>query len=105
MNDLLFHSHSSSSGGHFYDIDLVGAVLESFLLQWRRQHSGEQQDQPVRLIRKVGKLIDSYLQVVARDINMPVSKVVSVAEALPQIARPDHDDLYKAVNIYLKVFH
>ncbi|GFY91666.1 phototropic-responsive NPH3 family protein [Actinidia rufa] len=102
VNDLLFHSHSSSSGGHFYDIDLVGAVLESFLLQCRRQHPGEQQDQPVRLIRKVGKLIDSYLQVVARDINMPVSKVVSVAEALPQIARPDHDDLYKAVNIYLK---
>ena len=50
VNDLLFHSHLSSSGGHFYDIDLVGAVLESFLLQWRRQHSGEQQDQPGRLI-------------------------------------------------------
>ncbi|GFZ03360.1 phototropic-responsive NPH3 family protein [Actinidia rufa] len=102
VNDLLFHSHLSSSGGHFYDIDLVGAVLESFLLKCRRQHSGEQQDQPVRLIRKVGKLIDSYLQVVARDVNMPVSKVVCVAEALPEIAQPDHDDVYKAVNIYLK---
>ncbi|GFZ03362.1 phototropic-responsive NPH3 family protein [Actinidia rufa] len=104
VNDLLFHSHLSSSGGHFYDIDLVGAVLESFLLKCRRQHSGEQQDQPVRLIRKVGKLIDSYLQVVARDVNMPVSKVVCVAEALPEIAQPDHDDVYKAVNIYLKWF-
>jgi hypothetical protein len=57
----------------------------------------------MRSIRKIGKLVDSYLQAVATDINLPVSKVLSVAEALPDIARKDHDDLYRAINIYLKV--
>ncbi|XP_059667259.1 BTB/POZ domain-containing protein At5g47800 isoform X2 [Cornus florida] len=102
VNDLLLPS-SSSSDGHFYDIDLVRAVLESFIVQWRRQPTGEHShSQSLRPIRKVAKLIDSYLQVVAKDANMPVLKVVSLAEALPDFARPDHDDLYKAINIYLK---
>lgn len=99
VNDLLFPSHASSNG-HFYDIDSVGAVLQSFLVHWRRQNTGD--GQSLRLIRKVGKLIDSYIQVVAKDVNMPVSKVVSLAQALPEIARPVHDDLYKTINIYLK---
>ncbi|KAL6990594.1 hypothetical protein U1Q18_008711 [Sarracenia purpurea var. burkii] len=104
VNDLLLPSHSmpSSSVGYFYDVDLVGEVLDGFLLQWRRQQPGEEDHQAVRLIRKVGKLIDTYLQVIARDVNMPVTKAVSLAQALPEIARPDHDDLYKAINIYLK---
>ncbi|KAA8519241.1 hypothetical protein F0562_013497 [Nyssa sinensis] len=101
VNDLLLPSQLVASDGHLYDTDLVGAVLESFLLQWRRQSPAER-SQSVRSIRKIGKLVDSYLQVVAADVNMPVWKVVSLAEALPPIARADHDDLYKAINIYLK---
>ncbi|OVA06707.1 NPH3 domain [Macleaya cordata] len=100
VNDLIIPLHSSLDQ-HFYDIDLVGAVLESFLAQWRRQASRENGESLIS-IRKVGKLIDSYLQMVARDVNMPVSKIVSLAELLPEIARSDHDELYKAINIYLK---
>ncbi|OMO64668.1 hypothetical protein COLO4_31952 [Corchorus olitorius] len=100
VGDMLFPSHSSSDD-HFYDIDLVAAVLESYLvLYWRRQSA---ENAHLRTsIRKTGKLIDSYLQVVARDVKMPVSKLVSLAEALPRCAREDHDGLYKAINIYLK---
>ncbi|KAK6149607.1 hypothetical protein DH2020_017132 [Rehmannia glutinosa] len=83
------------------DIDLVKAVLESFLRQWKRQKP-EDESLSMRSICKVGKLIDSYLQVVAKDVNMPVQKVASLAETLPGIARPNHDDLYMAINIYLK---
>lgn len=105
VNDLLFPSYSSSDH-HFYDIDLVLAVLESFLLIWRRQTPAiTENSQTFRSIRKIGKLIDSYLQVVAKDANMPVLKFVSLAEALPDIAREDHDDIYKAINIYLKARH
>lgn len=103
VNDLLFPSHSSTDP-EFYDIDLVLALLQSFLVLWRRSQSpAENSHYFFRTMRKVGKLIDSYLQVVARDANMPVSKVASLAEALPDIAREDHDDIYKAINIYLKV--
>ena len=103
VSDLLFPTHSSPNK-HYYDIDLVAAVLDSFLLLWRRTSPAPTENsQSMRSIRKIGKLIDSYLQVVARDINLPVSKVLSVAEALPDIARKNHDDLYKGINIYLKV--
>ncbi|KAK6932886.1 NPH3 domain [Dillenia turbinata] len=100
VGDLLFPSNLPSVQ-HSYDIDLVEAVIESYLVLWRRQAPAE--DGPfVRSIRKVGKLVDSYLQVIARDANMPAAKIASLAEALPEIARPTHDDLYKAINIYLK---
>nr|DAD23843.1 TPA_asm: hypothetical protein HUJ06_025306 [Nelumbo nucifera] len=100
VRDLLFPSYSSTDR-HFYDIDLVGAVLESFLIQWRRKGSPEDSES-VKVIRKVAQVIDSYLQVVARDVNMPALKVVILAESLPEIARPQHDEIYKAINIYLK---
>lgn len=108
--DLLLPSHSPSDNHHqyIYDIDLVMTVLESYLVLWRRQSPGTTPAECnnqflMSSIRKVAKIIDSYLQVVARDINMPVMKLVSLAETLPAIARGKHDDLYKFINIYLKV--
>ncbi|KAG8647551.1 BTB/POZ domain-containing protein At5g47800 isoform X2 [Manihot esculenta] len=101
-SDLVFPSHSSASQ-HFYDVDLLVLVIESFLILWRRQPPESVENTRLgRAIRKIGRLIDTYLQAVARDKNMPVRKVVSLAEALPDISRKDHDDLYKAINIYLK---
>ncbi|KAG7026683.1 BTB/POZ domain-containing protein, partial [Cucurbita argyrosperma subsp. argyrosperma] len=102
VSDLLFPSQSTSSA-HFYDVDSVVAVLECLRALWRRQYSGAAENTHfLTYIRKVGKLIDSYLRVVVMDINMPVPKVIQLAEALPDIARPNHDDLYKAINMYLK---
>uniref|UniRef100_A0A2N9ITK1 NPH3 domain-containing protein n=2 Tax=Fagus sylvatica TaxID=28930 RepID=A0A2N9ITK1_FAGSY len=101
VNDLLFPLHSTSEG-HSYDIDLVVSVLESLVVLWRRI-SPAATSQFLASIRKVGKLVDSYLLVAAKDVNMPVSKIVSLSEALPDIARPEHDGLYKAINTYLKV--
>ncbi|CAH2045982.1 unnamed protein product [Thlaspi arvense] len=104
LADLLLPSQSSSNL-HRYDTDLVAAVLESFLMLWRRQSSVHLSSNSHLLhsIRKVAKLIDSYLQAVAQDFHMPVPKFVSLAEAVPDIARESHDRLYKAINIYLKM--
>ncbi|KAJ8761048.1 hypothetical protein K2173_025755 [Erythroxylum novogranatense] len=105
VNDLLFPSHTSSEL-HFYDIDLVMSVVQSFMVLWRRQSPGPAQNAEfLRSIRKIAKFIDSYLQVVAKDKNTPVAKMVALAEALPDVSRKDHDDLYKAVNNYLKEHH
>lgn len=102
VSDLLFPSYSASDK-HFYDVELVRSVLESFWVLWRRQPPGSsEKGESMRSVRKVGKLIDSYLQVISKDVNMPASTVVSLAECLPDIARPLHDELYKAINIYLK---
>ncbi|EYU27638.1 hypothetical protein ABFS82_13G138700 [Erythranthe guttata] len=93
LNDLLIPSQNS-----VYDIDLVQTVLDSFLRQWKRQAAATSSDG----ILKIGKLVDSYLQVAAKAADMPVKKLASLAETLPRIARPIHDDLYMAVNTYLK---
>lgn len=96
VSDLLYPSTSS--------VELVLAVLESFLKLWKRMSSNAVDNTHfLRSIRSVGNLIDSYLQVVARDDGVTVSKFVALAEAVPDIARSEHDDLYRAINIYLKV--
>ncbi|XP_027338835.1 BTB/POZ domain-containing protein At5g47800-like [Abrus precatorius] len=103
VSDLLYPS-TSSLDQNFYDIELVLAVLESFVKFWKRISPGAVDNRHLlKSIRNVGKLIDTYLQVVARDDNMSVSKFVSLAETVPAIGRLEHDDLYQAINIYLKV--
>ena len=103
VSDLLYPS-TSPLDQNFYDTELVLAVLESYLKFWKRISPGAVDKRHlIKSIRSVGKLIDSYLQVVARDDNMPVSKFVSLAETVPAIGRLEHDDLYQAINIYLKV--
>ncbi|KAL0793330.1 hypothetical protein Bca101_064707 [Brassica carinata] len=100
LADLLLPSQSSPHL-HRHDIDLVTAFLESFLMPWRRHHSSNSQF--IHSLRKVAKLVDSYLQAVSQDAHMPLSKFVSLAETVPDIARESHDRLYKAINMYLKV--
>ncbi|KAH6777204.1 Phototropic-responsive NPH3 family protein [Perilla frutescens var. frutescens] len=97
LNDLLLPVNDQSS----YDVQLIQTVLESFLQHWKRQVPADERES-MRLMRKIGKLLDSYLQVVAKDPNIPVQRLASLAVTLPGIARPEHDDLYKAINIYLK---
>lgn len=101
---LQFHE-AKVSDLNFYDVELVQVVLESFLKFWKRISPGDADNRNylLRSIRKVGKVVDSYLQVVARDDNMEVSKFVALAETVPAIGRLEHDDLYHAINIYLKV--
>lgn len=102
LDDLLLPTQSPNARTS-HDVDLVKTVVRSFLRQWKRQHSGGE-SQSLRVVHKVGMVIDSYLQVVAKDAKMPAQKMVSLIETLTGIARPQHDHLYKAINIYLKVY-
>lgn len=55
-------------------------------------------------VRKVAKLIDSYIAEVASDVNLKPTKIRSLAEAIPGSARSLHDGLYRALDIYFKVW-
>ncbi|KAI3452670.1 hypothetical protein Pfo_009334 [Paulownia fortunei] len=120
----------SSTNGTIYDVDVVMTILEQFMLQGqspptspprnkkgdlerRRSRSAENVDLEFQESRrsssashssklKVAKLVDGYLQEIAEDKNLPLSKFIAIAEAIPEFARLDHDDLYKAIDIYLK---
>ncbi|KAI3795667.1 hypothetical protein L1987_38324 [Smallanthus sonchifolius] len=93
LDDLMFADHQ------VYDIELVEVVLEGYITQWRKSYSRD--GNSLNLITKVGKLMDSYLHIVSTDPNMSVQKFVSLAKALPDFARPEHENLYKAIDIYL----
>ncbi|KAG0581437.1 hypothetical protein KC19_4G251600 [Ceratodon purpureus] len=124
--DLLLPSFSNES---LYDVDLVIRIVEHYLLQnqspplspqervrtftpeKRRTRSAENIDYTEsrrstamthgsKLI--VAKLIDSYLAEISRDPNLPLSKFMQLAESIPDFARPFHDGLYRAVDMYLK---
>ncbi|XP_044491642.1 BTB/POZ domain-containing protein At1g67900 [Mangifera indica] len=128
VSDLLIPS-SSHSNDNLYDVDIVMTILEQFMSQGqspptspprsklgferRRSRSAENIDFELQESRrsssashgsklKVAKLVDGYLQEIARDMNLPLSKFITIAEAIPDFARLDHDDLYRAIDIYLK---
>ncbi|KAL5759941.1 hypothetical protein ACOSP7_018444 [Xanthoceras sorbifolium] len=128
VNDLLIPSVSYSDDT-LYDVDIVMTILEHFMLQGqspptspprsklgyqrRRSRSAENIDFELQESRrsssashgsklKVAKLVDRYLQEIARDVNLPLSKFITLAESIPDFSRLDHDDLYRAIDIYLK---
>lgn len=53
-------------------------------------------------LARVGRLVDVFLMEVAKDPHLPVEKLLAIAEAVPDGARPEHDGLYKVVDSYLK---
>ncbi|ESQ37532.1 hypothetical protein EUTSA_v10002437mg [Eutrema salsugineum] len=53
-------------------------------------------------LRKVAKLVDSYMAEVASDVNLKPDKMRSLAAALPESSRPLYDGLYRAFDIYFK---
>ncbi|KAL0364222.1 UNVERIFIED_CONTAM: BTB/POZ domain-containing protein [Sesamum angustifolium] len=128
VGDLLIPSMSSTDN-LIYDVDVVITILEQFMsqgqspptspprvkgdLERRRSRSAENVDLMFQESRrsssashssklKVAKLVDGYLQKIAKDENLPLSKFIVIAEAIPEFSRLDHDDLYKAIDIYLK---
>ncbi|KAJ0566360.1 putative NPH3 domain-containing protein [Helianthus annuus] len=71
------------------------------MLQSRSQQTSSSSALNGSMIR-VSKLVDGYLQEIARDVNVPLSKFIALIEAVPRLARLKHDDLYGAIDIYLK---
>nr|GEV56073.1 hypothetical protein [Tanacetum cinerariifolium] len=101
-----------------YNLDIFLSILEQFLLQSQHQQTSPRKTLQLAensgceccssslvlnsSILKVTKLVDGYLQEIARDVNVPLSKFIALAEAVPGHARVNHDALYRAIDIYLK---
>lgn len=127
LNDILVPSLSYANDT-LYDVDLVHRILDHFLTQdhspssspvgHRPQHDYEKRrslsadhldylaghasaaSHSAKL--KVAKLIDAYLAEIGRDSNLPLAKFIAISESIPEFARPVHDGLYRAIDIYLK---
>uniref|UniRef100_I1J530 NPH3 domain-containing protein n=1 Tax=Glycine max TaxID=3847 RepID=I1J530_SOYBN len=108
VNDLLIPSLSYTNDT-VYDVELVRTILEQFMSQGQTENINLEFQESRRSSSashssklKVAKLVDRYLQEVARDVNFQLSKFIALAEIIPDFARHDHDDLYRAIDIYLK---
>ncbi|EAY94538.1 hypothetical protein OsI_16313 [Oryza sativa Indica Group] len=132
VSDLLIPATPPCAGGALYDVDAVVTILEEFALRQaaasgrpegspgragrhRRSMSAESGElEGARrstsmaaashgAMVRVGKLVDGFLAVVAtKDARTPLDKMIAVAEAVPDFARPEHDDLYRAIDTYLR---
>ncbi|KAJ1271528.1 hypothetical protein BS78_06G134200 [Paspalum vaginatum] len=129
VSDLLI---PSCAGETLYDVDAVMAILEEFALRQaaasavpeacssharghRRSCSAESSElegarrstsAPAAshgALVRIGSLVDGFLMEVAKDPNLPLEKLIAIAEAVPDCARPEHDHLYRAVDTYLRM--
>lgn len=124
LHDLMIPSDDTAC-----DVDLMIRILEHYMTQFlaRPQQQQQQPDEQITTLLneiaidtehavehrmtaathashlKVAKLIDRYLAEVARDPDMPLNKFIQLAESVPDFARPVHDGLYRAIDMYLKV--
>ncbi|CAL9191603.1 unnamed protein product [Musa hybrid cultivar] len=109
LPDLLLPS--DREGEALYDIDLMQRLVEHFVDQERTEMSVSEKhgygvcSGPIRTSSKakVAELLDGYLAKVSTDRNLPLAKFKVLARALPESARTRDDDLYRAVDSYLKV--
>ncbi|XP_072982476.1 phototropic-responsive NPH3 family protein NPY1-like [Typha latifolia] len=110
MKDLLIPARSP--GDTVYDIHLVQSLVSRYLMRTGITHHTEFFDKDENdmiefnfqhdSLLALGKLVDSYLSEIASDPNLPISSFVKLSTSVPEAARPIHDGLYTAIDIYLK---
>lgn len=109
VSDLLIRAPPGEST--IYNVDVMNNLVEEFLVQELPDSPKEIECEEIKVPRfisnsskvKVAKLVDGYLAEVARDPNLPLSNFVDLAYKVSGFARPNHDGLYRAIDMYLKV--
>lgn len=94
VKDLIVRN--CGNGESEYDVGIVAKVVEAYGSIFGNDNSSSK-------ICVVGRLVDEYLTLVARDKNVQVNVFKLLVEALPKDSRCCHDNLYRAIDMYLKV--
>ncbi|KAL7001766.1 hypothetical protein U1Q18_002914 [Sarracenia purpurea var. burkii] len=111
VSDLLIPARSPQTTK--YDVELVLSLVNRFMIHDKRSPDLDIAEKNEKIITrdfvlghasllKFSKLIDGYLAEIARDLNVMVSSFILLSRSIPESARPIHDGLYKAIDIYLK---
>jgi len=108
LDDLLIPSYSYLSET-LYDVDCVQRMLRHFLESYEEREIEDDYEQSIGnfkspAIMLLGKLIDGYLSEIASDTNLKPEKFYELAISLPEQARSYDDGIYRAIDVYLKVF-
>lgn len=80
------------SGHRLADLDSIRRIVAGFT---EREVAGA-------AAQRAARVVDAFVAEIATEEDLPVSKFAGIAGALPKSARRLDDDLYRAVDIYLK---
>ncbi|KAG6511703.1 BTB/POZ domain-containing protein NPY1-like isoform X1 [Zingiber officinale] len=109
VKDLLVPA--KSDGNTIYDVNLVQCLVSKSLMQVNTENdiSFDKSDNAFveiasrnKVLLALGRLVDGYLAEIAHDPNLYISSFIDIAKSVPEEARPSHDGLYTAIDIYLK---
>ncbi|OIV90849.1 hypothetical protein TanjilG_15582 [Lupinus angustifolius] len=92
IQDLLVKNQGENDP--LYDVAVILRVLQCYVCGMSSN--------PVPKLHNVGKLMDGYLIHVARDANLTMESFRSLVEVLPQNVRSSDDNLYRAIDMFLK---
>ncbi|KAM7471716.1 hypothetical protein LguiA_009899 [Lonicera macranthoides] len=95
LKEIMIPSFSHTCGT-LLDVEMVMRLVQRFVnLEEGVARSGA-------AVIKVAKLVDCYLAEAAVDLNLKLPEFVGLAGAIPGHARATDDDLYRAIDAYLK---
>lgn len=108
VRDLLIPD--KANGDTIYDVDLVHSLVRRFMQHGgvccHGYHKSENMMGDFILghasLLSLGKLVDGYLTEISRDPNLPLGSFIDLSALVPETARPVHDGLYTAIDIYIK---
>ncbi|KAK9690478.1 hypothetical protein RND81_09G130400 [Saponaria officinalis] len=90
--NLLVKNYGESEA--LFDVGIIARVVETYVSLASRN--------PLLNLFVVGRLVDGFLVLVARDTNLPPDDFRVLAESLPKNARYSNDTLYRAIDCFLK---
>ncbi|XP_076888497.1 BTB/POZ domain-containing protein At3g44820-like isoform X1 [Bidens hawaiensis] len=106
LDGLLIPTYSDCDT--LYNTDCVERIINYFLMDEEKvgvlspRSIASEGSTPSVPLRKVSKIVDSYMAEVACDVNLKPEKMKSLAEILPESARSLDDGLYRALDVYFK---
>lgn len=106
-DDLLVLS-ITYDGERLFDLDSVRKVISGFVEKEKSAAvfgGADFKESCSAAVQRVAKTIDAYLAEIASHEQLSISKFNGIAMLVPKGARKIDDDLYRAIDIYLKVHY
>ncbi|XP_021275456.1 BTB/POZ domain-containing protein NPY1 [Herrania umbratica] len=109
VKDLLIPARSPQTT--LYDVEMVQSIVNRYIMNEKCTQDLDVEKNEMGCTDFVlghgsllsgGKLIDGYLEEIARDPNLSLASLIDLSQSIPEYARPVHDGLYKAIDMYLK---
>ncbi|OWM76062.1 hypothetical protein CDL15_Pgr009707 [Punica granatum] len=104
VNDLLVLSFTYD-GERLFELDSVRRIITGFVEKETSMavfNGGDYRELCSTAIQRVAKTVDAYLSEIAAYPDLSISKFNGIANVIPKGARKVNDDLYRAIDIYLK---